>query len=266
MRIDWFTVVAQAINFLILVWLLKRFLYQPILDAIDAREKRIASVLADADIKNAEAHQERETFQRNNDELNLQREMLLKQMTDEVEMTRQKLLDDAREAADTVSAKRHTALLREQQNLGVELSRRAQSKVFSIARKTLKDLADSSLEEAVISVFIKRLREMHGDAKQQFLVALKSSDLAQVRTAFRLSLEQQAMIQESLADTFGIVKQIHFNEASEVISGVELKIGGCQVSWSIDDYLKSLEKSIVVLGKESMKLGEKQEAENETVS
>jgi F-type H+-transporting ATPase subunit b len=43
MLIDWFTVGAQALNFLILVWLLKRFLYKPILDAIDAREKRIAA-------------------------------------------------------------------------------------------------------------------------------------------------------------------------------------------------------------------------------
>ena len=43
MLIDWFTVIAQMLNFLILVWLLKRFLYQPILDAIDAREKGIAS-------------------------------------------------------------------------------------------------------------------------------------------------------------------------------------------------------------------------------
>ena len=37
MLIDWFTVGAQALNFIILVWLLKRFLYKPILDAIDAR-------------------------------------------------------------------------------------------------------------------------------------------------------------------------------------------------------------------------------------
>jgi hypothetical protein len=49
MLIDWFTVGAQIVNFLILVWLLKRFLYKPILDAIDAREKRIAAELADAD-------------------------------------------------------------------------------------------------------------------------------------------------------------------------------------------------------------------------
>ena len=56
MLIDWFTVGAQALNFAILVWLMKRFLYKPILDAIDSREKRIAAALADADAKKAEAH------------------------------------------------------------------------------------------------------------------------------------------------------------------------------------------------------------------
>jgi F-type H+-transporting ATPase subunit c len=51
MLIDWFTVGAQLLNFLILAWLLKRFLYRPILDALDAREQRIAAELADADAK-----------------------------------------------------------------------------------------------------------------------------------------------------------------------------------------------------------------------
>ena len=51
MLIDWFTVAAQLVNFLILVWLLKRFLFKPITSAIDAREKRIATELAAADAK-----------------------------------------------------------------------------------------------------------------------------------------------------------------------------------------------------------------------
>jgi F-type H+-transporting ATPase subunit b len=55
MLIDWFTVGAQVVNFLILVWLMKRFLYKPILHAIDAREKRIAKELADADAKRPKA-------------------------------------------------------------------------------------------------------------------------------------------------------------------------------------------------------------------
>jgi len=63
MLIDWFTVGAQVLNFLILVWLLKHFLYKPILNAIDAREKRIASELADADAKKSEAQKERDDFQ-----------------------------------------------------------------------------------------------------------------------------------------------------------------------------------------------------------
>ena len=73
MLIDWFTVAAQAANFLILVWLLKRFLYQPILKALDAREQRIAAELADADTKRAEALAEREAYKRKNAEFDGQR-------------------------------------------------------------------------------------------------------------------------------------------------------------------------------------------------
>ena len=66
MLIDWFTVGAQAVNFLILVWLLKRFLYKPILKAIDAREKRIAAELADAATQMNAAEQLRVEFQGKN--------------------------------------------------------------------------------------------------------------------------------------------------------------------------------------------------------
>ena len=48
MSIDWITVVAQIANFLVLVWLLKRFLYRPILDGIDAREAEITRRMAEA--------------------------------------------------------------------------------------------------------------------------------------------------------------------------------------------------------------------------
>ena len=73
MLIDWFTAGAQALNFLILVWLLKRFLYRPILDAIDAREKRISADLADADETKAQAQAEREAFRRKNEQFDQER-------------------------------------------------------------------------------------------------------------------------------------------------------------------------------------------------
>ena len=81
MLIDWFTVGAQALNFIVLVWLLKRFLYKPILNAIDAREKRIATELADADAKKAEAQRERDEFQHKNEAFDQQRAALLSKAT-----------------------------------------------------------------------------------------------------------------------------------------------------------------------------------------
>ena len=105
MLIDWFTVGAQALNFLILVWLMKRFLYKPILHAIDEREKRIAAELANADAKKAEAQKERDEFQHKNEEFDQQRAALLSKATDEAQAERQRLLDEARKAADGLECK-----------------------------------------------------------------------------------------------------------------------------------------------------------------
>ena len=91
MLIDWFTVGAQALNFLILVWLMRRFLYKPILNAIDAREKRIAKELADADAKKAEAGKERDAFQKKNEDFDRQRGELLGKAQEEAKSERRKL-------------------------------------------------------------------------------------------------------------------------------------------------------------------------------
>ncbi len=254
MLIDWFTVVAQAINFLILVWLLKRFLYKPILDAIDSREQRIAKELADAEAKKAEANQERDTFQRKNEELAQQRDALVNQMTDEVNEIRQRLLDDARRAADALSVKLEHELQRAQQNISDEISRRAQNEVFSITRKVLEDLADASLEERIAKVFIRQVRELNGEAELGLAKALKSStDPVRIRSAFELAAQQQTAIQQAIHDKFSVEVPVRFEVAPDVISGIDLTAGGRQVAWNIGDYLKSLERSIGELTQEPSK-------------
>ena len=166
MLIDWFTVGAQALNFIILVWLLKRFLYKPIRNAVDAREKRIAAELADADAKRIEAQKERDEYQHKNEAFDQQRAALLSKATDEANAERQRLLDDARKAADALSAKRQQELRSDADNLDQAIRRRTEQEVFAIARKALTDLATTSLEERMSEVFSRRLRTMEGKAKE----------------------------------------------------------------------------------------------------
>jgi F-type H+-transporting ATPase subunit b len=245
MLIDWFTVGAQTLNFLILVWLMKRFLYKPILHAIDAREERIAAELADADAKRAEAQKERDEFHDKNEKFNQQRAALWSQATSEVQTERQRLLDAARQAAESLRAKRQDALQREQQSLNDEITRRAREEVFAITRKALTDLAGASLELQISNVFTHRLRELDGAAKEGLAKALNTlSDPVLLRSAFDLPPEQRATIQQTLNETFSADIPVRFETAPEVISGIELTANGRKVAWSIADYLVSLEKSV----------------------
>jgi F-type H+-transporting ATPase subunit b len=253
MLIDWFTVGAQVVNFLILVWLLKRFLYKPILDAIDARENRIARELADADTKKAEAQQERDTFQHKNEEFEQQRVTLMTQAKDEAKTERLRLLDEARQATESLSAKRQETLRNDAHHLDQALSRRAQQEVFAIARKALTDLAGTSLEERMGDVFIRRLREMDDPTKAGLAKALQSaSEPARVRSAFDLPEVQRTAIQNALNETFSADIPIRFETTPDLISGIELTTNGQKVAWSIADYLASLEKGVDELLKEKV--------------
>ena len=254
MLIDWFTVGAQALNFLILAWLMKRYLYKPILDAIDTREKRIAAELADANAKKAEAQKDRDEFQHKNEEFDHERAALLSKATDEAQTERRRLLDEARKAAEALSSKRQETLRNEEHSLHEAISRRARQEVFAIARKALTDLATVSLEERLGEVFTRRLREMDGKAKEGLGQALKTaSDPAVVRSTFDLPADQRAAIQNALNETFSAEIRVRFETAPDLISGIELSTNGQKVAWTIADYLTSLEKGVDELLKEKDK-------------
>lgn len=248
MLIDWFTVGAQTLNFLILVWLMKRFLYQPVLDAIDAREQRIAQELADAAQKQAQAQQEREEFQKKNTDFDQQRDTQRSQLKDEISTERQRLLDEARQAANALQIKRQEALISELQTLQHDIARRSREEVLGIANQVLTDLADTTLEARMVEVFTQRLRELDVAAKTELTQALNTAaNPVQVRSAFVLSPQQQAAIRSALADTLSSEIQMQFDTAPGLISGIELSANGWKLAWNMADSLASLEQRIAEL-------------------
>jgi F-type H+-transporting ATPase subunit b len=266
MLLDWFTIGAQVLNFLILVWLMKHFLYKPILNAIDAREKLIAKELADADAKKSEAQKERDEFQRKNEEFDQQRAALLTKATDEAKAERLRLLEEARKAADALSAKRQESLVNDAHNLNQAISRLTQKEVFAITRKALTDLATTSLEERMGEVFDRRLRELNGQAKNVLGEALKkNSEPALIRSTFELPAAQRAAIQNALNETFSAEIHLRFETSPDLVSGIELSANGQKVGWTIADYLASLEKGVGELLKEKDKPAPKSEVKVEPI-
>jgi len=245
MLIDWFTVGAQVINFLILVWLMKRFLYVPILLAIDTREKGIAGQIALAASKQIDAQKKQDDFQRKNAEFDRQRGGLLSKAVDEAGAEREKLLEDAHKESDAKRSQQKETLNHERERAGEQMIKHNCQEVFAIAHKTLSDLASTSLEERMAEVFVQRLRALNAEDKGRLADALKAPPhAALVRSAFDLPPARQAAIESAIKDTLVVETEVHFETHPDLVSGLELTAQGCRVSWNITDYLALMEKSV----------------------
>jgi F-type H+-transporting ATPase subunit b len=258
MKINWFTVIAQIINFFVLVWLLRRFLYKPVLKAIDERENKIASELKDAKAKETEAKKEQAEFLEKNEKFDQQKKKLMDNVIAETNEEREKLLEEARNEAAVLRSKLEKSLDAMQENLEHDIAQKTQEEVFAITRKTLKDLASMSLEEQSVNIFVNRLKELKNEEKKKLTDAFKSgSDSILVQTAFDLPSKQQTEIKNTVNEILGTKTQFQFKTVPKLISGIELTSNGYKLAWSISEYLSSIQKSI----SETMKAELKEEPE-----
>lgn len=245
MLIDWFTVCAQVVNFLVLAALLKRFLYAPILRAIDAREARIAAQLAAAAQTQAEALAERAAFQRKNQDFEQQRAALFSQANREAHAEQRRLVEEARRTVDALRARWQDTLKTEQQSLHQEITRRTQREVFAIARQVLRDLAAVELDARMAELLMQRLHALDQTALASLSAAVQASpEPVLVRSAFELSPPLQTAMTDAVQTALGQNISLQFVVQPDRIGGIELCCNGYKLAWSIADYLTFLEKSL----------------------
>jgi F-type H+-transporting ATPase subunit b len=246
--IDWFTVGAQAVNFLILVWLLQRYLYRPVLAAIDAREQKVATRIADAAAQESKAQVATEELRKRNEVFDHQREDLLRTATAEGAAERQRLIESARQDSQLLRSNLTRALAAERAEMGRQLSMRTQTEVFAVARKALSELAGASLEYRIVAVFLTRLAGAGLDSRPAGAApAVTPVRLALVRCAFEPAPARRAEIESAIRERFGAIVTVRFETSPETVCGVELTVDGVKLAWSVADYLASLASEVAVL-------------------
>jgi len=244
--IDWFTVIAQIINFLVLVYLLKRFLYGPIIRAMDEREKKIALRQEEAGKKKEEADLEAKDYRRKNMEFDERREEMFSQIKEEVEARRKDLINEARNQVNADRTKWYEAIQREKEVFLQDLRRRAGRQTCAISRQVLKEMADVDLEDHIIHVFIKRLLSLNKDEIEALKESIhRFSQKISVHSAFKIPVKPAGEIMEVLRNQADGHVDVKFEVSPDLICGIELKIQGTRISWNVDDYLETLEESLL---------------------
>jgi F-type H+-transporting ATPase subunit b len=236
MSIDWITVAAQIAIFLVLVWLLKRFLYRPILDGIDAREAEIATRMHSAVAAKALATAAEAAFAEKTRALNTAQSEMEETVRKAAEAQRDSLLADAqlRMAQEHTNWQTHQAA--EARNYTASLHRAGASAVLKMPRKALTDLADETLEARMAQHLMQQIQPMIADLERA---------VGQAKTAVFTSRDPmlpaaQSAVTAALQAQFPDI-QLRFETDAAQAPGLMLRMGGAQVAWTVDSYIDGLD-------------------------
>ncbi|SMX48850.1 F0F1 ATP synthase subunit B family protein [Maliponia aquimaris] len=236
MSIDWITVGAQIANFLVLIWLLKRFLYRPILDGIDTREAEIAARMGESAAVRQRAEAREAEYKAQIANLSASRAELLEKARHDAQAERDAILAQARHRLASEQSEREDLRAEEARQYTADLHRSGARALLALTRKALSDLADETLEQRIALHAAVRLKGMVDDLRD----AAGDSREAVALTRDPLPEEVKARLREELA-TILPGFSLRFDTDPALSPGLNLRLGGAQVGWTTDSYLDGLD-------------------------
>lgn len=249
MKIDWFTFVAQIVNFLILLALLKHFLFGPLRIIMDRRERTVSSRLDDARQKLEEAEEKNRIYQGKLDDFKAQKEEMMSTARQEVEQTKREMLHQAREEINAIEEKWEESLEAERETFFDELHRQTATNIIQLLDRLVKDLANSSLEEQAINKFLVKLKDMDKKEEKRALQSAMGSGKGELKivSSFALSQKHQSRIKKTIKDVFSTDINCSFGVSRLLGFGIEIRAEGWKMGWNAKIYLEDLKKNVTDL-------------------
>lgn len=245
MEIDLFTLIFQIINFIVLVILLKIFLFGRIVKAMDKREENIQSRINEAEKNKKEAKKEAEEQEKIKAELEKSKDEKLKEAEKEAESKRKDMLKKAREEVEGEKSKWIKSLEKQKSDFLKELETKSGDLVFDVAGKALRDLADAELENQIVRKFSEEIGSLGKEKKREIDSIFKKSDQGiVVFNSFDLSKKTKEEVVKTIKENFGKDMKLEFKKSSEVVCGIELRAGGRKIGWSLGSYLRDVREII----------------------
>jgi F-type H+-transporting ATPase subunit b len=227
------------VNFLILLVLLKIFLFDRIKQAVDQRENNIKERFDKAEEQGTKAREARETYEKKTQSLKEDWDARLKEADREAEERRESLIKEARDEVDGLKNNWQNALEKEKASFFDRFKKQAARLIFDTVEKTLSHLADTRAQDQAVKKFLSRFEALDKEDLPREKVTQP-----RISTGFELSESQQESIQKALSEKRPELQNIAFDVRPELIFGIALTAGGKKMTWHAHDYVSELEKQV----------------------
>ena len=237
--LDPFTVVAQVVNFLILVVALKYVLFDRVVEAMDRREREIRARLDTAAAREQDADRRAHELRRSRGELDDRRERLMADARADVAEQRESMLAEARRDLDERRGHWERALRLEHDHVMRDLDRRMADGIVEVLDRAFTRLAGVDLEQRVVDVAFEWFA-------QEEVVGREFGDVEwiEVATSFELDDDARCRVRDRLAGLGIGSVPVSFRQDRDLVLGVRLRAADVSVEWSVGDYLERLREML----------------------
>jgi F-type H+-transporting ATPase subunit b len=224
MSFSWSTFALQAINFLVLIWLLQRFLFKPVSAIIAQRKAEIARTQGEAEAARQQAEQTRKEFEQRRGEIEAQRQALSEQTRVELSQERSKMIEEAQAEIDKLRSAMLKQLDEERDGAIDEVSDRAVQIAVQLAERLLRQCAVPTLDELFLERLLNHLEHLT-PAERVAMLDQSASGLGtlSLTTANPLDANTESKWRDAVANHLGLSPVITFAVDNDLIAGTELK-------------------------------------------
>jgi F-type H+-transporting ATPase subunit b len=236
-ELNWTTVVLEIVNFLVLVWILKHFLYRPVLEMIEQRRAGIEATLNEAREREQAAEELRTQFENRLAEWQQDKLAAREELQRELQQQRSLAME---ELHNTLDAEREKVRVLEEREAH-ELEERRQLEALQLgarfASKLLHDLSGPDLQARIVDLFCEQFAQL----PESQLAALRRANTTDVdvQSAFTLDETQRTTIARTLKAVLGDRITLSFSERPELLAGLRLSVGDWTLGANLHDELKS---------------------------
>ena len=226
MNLDWSTFLLEIINFLVLVWILKRFLYKPVLEVIERRKAGIAKTLSDAQGMRDEAAALKRQYEEKVAALEGEREQARVALQEELQAERERRLATLRQTVEE-ERKKHDVL--EARRLQEQVRATEQTAIdhgAQFAAHMLGRIASPEVETRLVELFLEELTRQPDERSQAIRRALQEAGgPITVSSAYPLEAARRGAVTEALGKWLGQTVTCQFAEDRTQLAGLRVTIG-----------------------------------------
>jgi F-type H+-transporting ATPase subunit b len=237
-ELDWTTFLLELTNFLVLIWILNRFLYKPVMTVIAQRKAAIQKTQADAEKLRSDAETLRVQYENRLAEWEQERDKARAQLREDISAERNRLLDSLRAELDQEREKAAAVEQRRRKDFAQQAEAVAVAQGGAFASRLLSRLGEAELERKIIEMVVQDLPRLPRERIQTIRSTPATSGLVmKIMSAYPLAMTQQKILTEACHTLMGCEVPCEFLEDRNLIAGLRISFGSWVLGANVQDEL-----------------------------